>query len=231
MSFQKDKHQFNSLLVHNELQLRPAGGVHYVLNFQNVKECEDWRADGWLWRQQRTQKYTGQDKSVGVKYYFDSRIGHNDESSKEFQKRAFTNSNHPQKIILQYIGEEKVAVAVPHGNATGEESKTIGHVQTKPSLRNEMKDRHKEVPQKVYEDLSNRSTKVTEQIIHTPRNTKQVTNLQEAGRRHHKISQDFIYNIVEIAFETDFIYDFVLLRHFVVSCLYKGTSRLYIKSI
>lgn len=97
MSYQKEIKQSASLPVSNELKTRPAAGYSYIYQFEDAKQPKDWWAERWLWKQQKTQKYSRSDGSEVCMYYFDGRVGTCGVASRDFQKRVFTNSNYPTK--------------------------------------------------------------------------------------------------------------------------------------
>ena len=189
MPFEREIPSFGTARVSNVVLKRPAGGLTYVYDYSGDKKAaKDWRKDGFLWRQTGTKKYENEDGSNGTKYFFSVRTGTGDVAySLEFSKTALTNSSYPNKVLLTYKGDHKEAIAVPHGNCTKPKTKSRGFVQTKPSLREEMKDRYKEIPIEVYADLNNLSSDMKAQTIDRPRNRKQVTNLQEAARRRTQL--------------------------------------------
>ena len=236
MAYEEDIKLFESASVEvsNVIKWKPPAGTSYIFEFGDLKKASDWRSDGWHFRQNGKKDYDCDSNGSGSKWYFHLRIRNGDETdafTTEFKKEALTNSNYPNKVLLKYIGDEKVAVPVVHGGNKKPGKTDRPMVRKAQSVVEEMKERCRENPNELYDELINRHTVLDQQKLNCPRDRKQITNCQEAGRRAQEISRDFIHHIVELYYETQFVRDFLLLPSFVISCILKGKIFTFLKLI
>ena len=121
--------------------------------------------------------------------------------------------------LIYYYGDESVYVQKK------EPGKTT--TRTQPKIIEEIKERSKEKPQILYSDLLAKSNKklINDNLIsselhrdtYSPRNLKQIRDIQHNERKKEKISKDFIYNAYELGLVLDdFIIKFELLPELLI---------------
>lgn len=235
---------FNSseLPVFNEVQICPKGDFSYIYEDivgEGIKN-EDWRVDGHRWQQYAKKPY-GEVKDEnnkvvveGYKYYFKLKVkgGY----TKDFKRCVYTNKNFPQKVVITYEGDEKLAEPVlPHGNSKRPAKVNQTFFRSKPSLLTKIKEKvasdDGKLPSEIYQVLDaaarQESFNVLHQAISAPRDVKQIQNAKERHRQSKLLSQDDIYDTYQLYNETDgFITDFHLLPSMIVVCHKKGTCLL-----
>ena len=124
-----------------------------------------------------------------------------------FTKHAYqllTDTVNPL-ILVQYIGDETVAVDFPHGNSKNSDSK---YVRTMPSVLKHIESRcDKEKPSTIYRSEVTKSSPISHMSTSQPRNIKQVENLRHKVIQEKRITHDSLYNLVEIAIDMpDFVH-------------------------
>ena len=103
-----------------------------------IEITEDWRADGYNWRQNGGGIFK-LDGVKGRKIYFKLVTGKNPETklpvtSSYFTKRVYLHPKHPQRVLIHYIGDESVAVPLVHGNSKRKKQLEKPFVRTLPSI-------------------------------------------------------------------------------------------------
>ena len=99
----------------------------------SFKCLDDWRADGYRWRQNGTKRLP-QKKPTLSKIYFN--ITTPEGVSKSFQKEVFKPEG--QHLVIIHLGDEAAAVDYPHGNCnTNNHNRT--HHMTAPSVLQSLK--------------------------------------------------------------------------------------------
>ena len=154
---------------------------------------DDWRADGYRWRQNGLKKLP-EKAPVFSKIYFCNTSPKG--TNKSFLKEAF-KSMCGKTGIIHYLGDEATAVDYPHGNA---KSLTAAHQRTAPSVLQSLKENIHSLASEVYKK------KVTGGLMpgHSMlilRNIKQVTNAQYNSRQMMRLTKDAMYNLCEIAYK------------------------------
>jgi len=207
--------------ISNTVKIEPEQCT-YIYQYNDDKCKKSWRSDGYRFREDKKKVYVDADGGSGEKYYFKLRIAQGESAASftnRFKKTALTNSRFPGKVLLTYTGDPTVAVGVPHAKAKDQNRPMV---YKNPTISSEIKERCRENPSDVYQDLKNREQDPKRHIVDTPRDLKQVTNFQEAARRDNDISTDLVKSIVEIHGETKFVIDYHLIPSFTFSLMLKG---------
>ena len=99
-------------------------------------------------------------------------------------------------MIVHYRGDENKHPKRAHGN---NKNKTEIFRRTAPSVLNEIKTKVKQTePAKVYRELVVKPVQGVDQGVLNPRNLKQVSNAKERIDKQNRLSQDDVYNLLEI---------------------------------
>ena len=159
---------------------------------------DDWRCDQYRWINQGVAKLPRRDPCL-KKMYFD--VDTPNGSSKEFQKHCYQLLNDPTLTLIHYLGDDKVAVEFPHGNAKRDDGRNF--VRTCPSTISKCKDLVKfNKPNIVYKkEVAEIKCNTDAVPACTPRNLKQVRNLRYQHLNLMQISHDALYNLHEIAYD------------------------------
>ena len=146
----------------------------------------DWRADGYHWRQhggKNNIKFNGK-LCKKTPYYtlFKNEEGQIEETNK-YMRYCYEHPDFPLRCLIVYKGDATLQNEYPHGNATTEHMLCTNFVQTKHSVREEMKQTI-DSPMNAYRRLVGKGPEsINEHEMGTPRNAKQVANFQAAERR------------------------------------------------
>ena len=125
-------------------------------------EKQDWRADGYSWKNEGVQQYPRKpDKGILRTHFFQS-----------FKKRASMLFNNDNLILLHYLGSPPLLELPVHGNSKGN---TGSCTRTCPSVLNKIrKEATSKVPTEIYQDLVTKDCTSTAHGIQNPRNLKQI---------------------------------------------------------
>jgi len=183
----------------------PVAGTTYLFAWSEESHSGDWRADGYRWRQCGT-KSVSFGSNVVTKKYFHAFNGPNSWTS-EFCRFAFFDIAHPNAVVVQYTGDEKVAAQFPHGNA---KTTTRCYTRTQPHVVHDIQTKAastSETARQLYQQqvLAGPSD-VEQQRTAVPRNMEQIRNALKAGRSRSRLSRDALFNLHELAYDTGFIH-------------------------
>ena len=151
-----------------------------------------------------------------------------------FQCGDFISSKatqYPTMVLIRYEGDETVAVDLPHGNSKSAAKLKSVFVRARPSLLATIKKSEGENPVKVYDRLIRKVPEARDTArvaVDTPRDIEMVRNAHASVRRQNNLSQDSIYNLIEIAKETGFILFYLLLPELVIVAVHKGREQMQI---
>ena len=112
--------------------------------------------------------------------------------------------------LIHYLGDETVAVDMPHGNAV---HKTQMHRKTLKSTLAQISDNCKSgEPRSVYKDsVTKTGVKAIEQGVLNAKNRKQVENLRYKQNQEKKISHDSAYNTLQLAYNLEnYVHEFAV---------------------
>lgn len=178
----------------------PKGGTtyHYVWN-DNAKK-DDWRADGYRWRQNGNSKQKFQSGLV-KKTYFKVFDGPQSVSGL-FTRTAYTRENRPQALIIEYKGDESIAGQFPHGHT---KYGSRPHVRTQPSVIRHIESASASAPSRIYQTMVTAGAEERNQTTAVPRNLEQVRNTLKQQRNRRRYSRDALFNLHELAQDSNFI--------------------------
>lgn len=202
-----------------EVPLRSKGGFRYVYQWESVSKSNDWRADGYRWRQNAKKTFMYGDVKC-VRYYFKLQVGP-EEYTSAFSKHAIVCPLYDKQVLIWYSGDEGVVIDFVHGNAQTK-GKAVFH-RTAPSLLTAMKSDTSKKPMEIFSDMMLAAPlKLDRHIVEAPKNFQQVKNALKTARAAEKLSSDALYNLIEIRSETQFISDLVFAPNFIVIGFNKG---------
>ena len=209
--FQSD----SSVAISGRVAVRPKPGYQYLFQFFSHVDKDDWRADGYRWRQNAKKKFTYGDEEECFRYYFKLQIGPEDFTT-EFSKHAIECPLFPDKILVWYEGDDSVVQEFSHGNAKDDER---NFTRSAPSLLKKMKEPTEKLPLQVFADLvAQASCEVDRHKVDGPRNIKQVQNALQNVREAVRLSPDSVYNLYELHKETGFVSDIHLAPSLITIC-------------
>lgn len=205
----------SSVEISHRVAVRPKAGHQYVFQFSSDLKKDDWRADGFRWRQNARKKFIYGNETECFRYYFKLQIGP-DEFTSDFSKHAIECPLFPDKVLIWYEGDESVVVNFSHGNAIDDDR---DFTRTAPSLLKKMKEPTEKQPVQVFADLvAEGSCEVDRHKIDAPRNIKQVRNALQTVRESMRLSPDCVYNLYELYHETGFVADIHLAPSIMAIC-------------
>ena len=94
---------------------------------------DDWRCDQYRWRQNGHKAIPSKDPKI-KKYYFIAVTPGGNNSG--FQKIVFYLPENRDLFLIQYIGDDSLAVDQPHGNTSAEAARP--YIRTCPSVLNKL---------------------------------------------------------------------------------------------
>ena len=152
----------------------------------------DWRCDQYRWKQYGHKAILSKDPKVN-KYYFT--VVTPDGTNRGFQKVVFYLPRNQDLFLIQYIGDELLAVDYPHGNASTEATRP--YVQTCPSVLRQIKASNLTGCPSTYckKAISTSQCHSTLSPVLNPRDIKQVANHKTIERQRFRISHDDLYNM------------------------------------
>ena len=121
--------------------------------------------------------------------------------SNEFKRYAYQPMNDKSATLIQYSGNEKIAVDFPHGNTKHHPEKS--HIRTCPSYLDTCKNLVKANTASLVYKKEVANIKCSNEVapVFTPRNLKQLRNLRHKHLNEMRISHDTLYNVHEIAYD------------------------------
>jgi hypothetical protein len=156
--------------------------------------ADDWRADGYRWRQNGTKKLPQTSPRLS-KVYFN--IATPDGNSKCFQKELFHPHGH-KLVVIHYLGDEGTAVDYPHGNAKS--ITASAHQKTAPSVLASLK-QNDGTASEIYKKKVQQYCPPGHTML-LPKNMKQVYNAQYNTRQKMRLTRDALYNLHEMAYDS-----------------------------
>ena len=194
----------------NKVRARlPKGGEIYVFDVESLGN--DWRVDGYMWKQNTQRKLPGKNPVISKVYFYST---HRDEdgqveNNKDFIKTVYTPIANTNVKVVHYIGDESTFQQRPHGNSNTNRiyKRTTPSVLT--SIRVAVADKN---PNPVYKDMTLNIPAGSEDGIDGPRDLKQVANTKHREDNRLKLSRDDLYNLQEIGFHlSDFVWHLTLI--------------------
>jgi hypothetical protein len=110
----------NRLQKGNEYEIIPFFLVKTRILISYVIKLENWRADGFRWRQGESFKCLMPEPghSIGTKKYFQSIKGKDKDGNDLFSNKFIRITFHHQlpTVLIYYKGDENISSKLPHGN-------------------------------------------------------------------------------------------------------------------
>jgi hypothetical protein len=165
---------FDNLTASFEPRIRPAGGSVYLYSWTDQSKANDWRADGYRWKQMGAKSVKTSSGSLKKRYFhvYDGR----DTTTSNFTRSVFTRDDVTNAVVVLYTGDESVAAQFPHGNAT---VTMKNFVRTQPSVLRQIEESAGS-PQVVYQQLVTADGPSEPTAL--PRNATQVRNVMKSAR-------------------------------------------------
>ena len=157
---------------------------------------DDWRCDQYRWQNQGVRKLPKKAPAIKKSYFqVDTPKG----ASADFTKHAYQLLDPDKRVtLIQYLGDEKVAVKFAHGNTTRNQEQT--YVRTCPSVLKNLENRcANEGTSKVYKSEITKLPPASHIPVLQPRNSKQVENIRLKQLQKRRLSHDALYNLHEMA--------------------------------
>ncbi|XP_053399554.1 uncharacterized protein LOC128557051 [Mercenaria mercenaria] len=168
---------------------RPESGSVFLYDDSgDVTKKEDWRADGYTWKNNGRRVYKTEGKDIERTFF---KIRNQGIDSDGFQKHVFrfTDSDYNGKTVIVYYGDSVAYKELPHGNR---KKNSRPYKRTKPSVIKDIKRRGvDEKPKQLIDKMKceeSLNTKI--EGVNVPRNTKQIKNIQSNIRKEAKLSHD-----------------------------------------
>ncbi|XP_045032498.1 uncharacterized protein LOC123466305 isoform X2 [Daphnia magna] len=188
----------------------PKPGAKFIIKWGLDKYKNDWRMDGYSWRQESGKKTICVDGVKIFKYYFKLRIERGETQlsfSTKFSKHAYEHPDYPNQILLIYAGDDSVInPKYSHGNARKLEKTEKAFYRTAASVPITAKERPKDPPAQVHGDLiESAGSHIKIQAVDASRDLEQVRNAQRLAREKNHISHDTQFNAYEVGIDTNFL--------------------------
>ena len=169
-----------------------------IENNHYVTLLDDWRCDGYRWRNQGVCKLPRKLTKV-KKMYFD--IDAPNGASREFQRHAYQLVEESSLTLLHYIGNETAAVDFAHQNTRTLHDQPF--VRTCPSAIQRLKEACKSAKANVVYKKEIGSMTCDPALVKakTPRNMKQLRNLRYQHLHRSRVSHDALYKLHELTYD------------------------------
>jgi len=114
---------------------------------------------------------------------------------------------HPTSVVIAYHGDASVAKSFPHGNAKATNRRN--YVRTQPHVLREI-EQTSGPARTVYQTLVTAGpSSIQEQRTAAPRDITQIRNVQSRQRNKSRLTRDALFNLHEIAQDSDFVHKIV----------------------
>ncbi|XP_039272584.2 uncharacterized protein LOC120346818 [Styela clava] len=179
--------------------LPQAGTCYAFSSAENKSKKQDWRADGYRWRQNGAKNIKCNGHLI-KKIYFNVFTGPK-QSSKGFQRIAHQCQDFPNIVIVLYKGDHTIAGRFPHGNCR--RSNTPFSMTRKSVLeacRNSVGD-----PGEIYDKLvTSMNPRSMEFHVSIPRNASQIHYLQKTQKKKQKLICEILKKMDATSLNTSF---------------------------
>ena len=174
-----------------------AGEVYLYQSNDNSSVASDWRCDGYRWKNSGCRKLP-KNKPYLRKMYNKIHTENNPTGSDRFVRHVYSLIDKPQVALIHYMGDESEFVPFPHGNNKNGDK---NYTRTCPSVLQGMRDQvENDRPGNVYKKMVCNKTPGEYQGILNPRNIKQVQNAKAKVDSERRLSNDDVYNLLELAY-------------------------------
>ena len=183
-----------NISVSYEPPYRPSGGSVYLYSDSGKSNlADDWKSDGYTWRQYGYRSFTVNGKRIEKRFFKISNKGVDDT---RFIKHVFrfTNTDYNQKTVIMHYGQSDAYLGLSHGNRKRNDRE---YKRTKPSVLQEIRefgltDKPKHLNDMIKTQKSPESNLLG---VSVPRNDKQIHNMQSKLRKEAKLSHDSLYGL------------------------------------
>lgn len=201
---------------------KPKPGFKYVFTSTNKKFENNYRFDGWRFRQWGYYQMEFNEAKCRKTYCLHRISAGKDREcfSDAFVRRSFTSSMYPGRTLVWYIGDENVVPKVlPQGNAKKAKTLARNFVPVPESTRIELKESAQQaiLSGKTAVHIHEERLRSDDSRTHH-RDLNQVQNFYKATKRSSRISQDAFWAIWMLYFETEFICDIVMAPSLAIVC-------------
>ena len=136
-----------------------------------------------------------------------------------FTKIAYKREDRSRAVVLRYVGDETVAGQYPHGNA---KQTAPNYQRTRPNVLAQIRQSPGKSPVMIYESvIREASASGTKTVSATVHNIEQVRNTQKLLRNKDRLSRDSLYNLHELAYDTQFVHYMLTYPDLIVFCYHK----------
>jgi len=151
----------------------------------------DWRIDGYRWFQNGTKLIPKNNPKICFVCVLPTG------SDTRFRKYAyFAEDTQVEVVLLHYLGDEEIVVDFPHGNSNHQQP----YFRTCPSVLDSLR-KSTDFPANAYKKAVASSQNCDQSMKLKPRNTKQISNLQQSERQKSRLTHDALYNLHELAYD------------------------------
>lgn len=162
---------------------------------------DDWRVDGYRWFQYGTKKLPMKEPVIKKVYFATVLQSGTSAYDKRFRRQAFfsLDDNDAAAVLVHYLGDESIAEDFPHGNSKCDSDRP--HHRTYPSSLAKYSSVD-DLPCNVYKKAISRCD-CPQPVIsaYLPKNSRQLTNLQQKERQKSRLTHDGLYNLHELAYD------------------------------
>ena len=197
---------FENELISTAAPVKPKGGELFVIDTESFSNKLSRRVDQYQWVNDGSKKHPASDpKIIKTCWRIKTTTGNSKNpkgsGSNAFKRVEFGLIGNNRYFLVQYTGDESVFEEMPHGNA---KHSTKNYVRTCPSLVDSIKETLETglTSGKVYNKLKS-EVDGQSAVTQAPRNLKQVQNLYMSMQRKKRLSQDDLYNTLELAYQLD----------------------------
>ena len=122
------------------------------------------------------------------------------------------------RTLVHYLGDNSDLLPFPHGNSTSDQQ----YVRTCPSVLKAITTGH-QLPSVIYKEaVANANCPPAYHTVLTPRNSKQIKNMQMKHRQSLRLTHDALYNLHELAYDLNgFVLKITTYPDLVVICANK----------
>lgn len=212
--------------VFSEVQIRPKPGYKYIYEWNQEINKENWRSDGYRWKQNGKVHFSCGDLQC-YKIYFKLRVSPVAYST-AFAKTVVSNPKYPNRLLICYDGDDSVVVDFPHGNSKHPTKIGRPFHRTKPSLLRALKSVKGKAPLEAFTDFAQVTPIGSDRsIVDSPRDLKQVRNAKANARQEERLWKEAIHTLSELHNETDFVSDVQIIPQFTIIC-FKKSNHIFI---
>ena len=179
----------------SQMPFKPKAGQLILFKAKSPKNLNDWRSNGYRWNQCNGGRVCLNGmirrKVANVVTPTSGKTG-----ISAFQRISWTHRDKPMLVLIQFVGNEDVAVDFPHKNS----KKQIPYIRSAPSLLRDLEAGTGKPFKEYQKRVFNAPPDVTSQNLLAPRNITQVRNSQQRFRKQ-KTGTDALTNLVRMSTE------------------------------